>query len=456
MGNQLLIRAYNVGCGDCIYVRIPDANDGFHILIDCGKKGGDALLKKAIDHLKTELPKGSAAGTKRLDLIVATHRHEDHIKGFDPAWFANVEVKNIWLSAGMDPEHKQAEGVNKLRSFAAGQIKRLVEDGRSAMHPAVEMLASLYGVKNEVADDLLMVKLPKANGIKAAYMHTGMKHGVKLPADTEIHILAPEQDIDHFYLGKEVDQRLKGLLSLSGQLGGGAATTARPANISASDFQKLQSRMLSNGLAFAAKETSIQNNLSVVLLIVWKKKRLLFVGDAEWDREFKEGKNNGSWNVMWEKHRKTHLKGPVDFLKVGHHGSTNATPHPPELREPGSKPPAPGGVYTILDTILPVPKNGKKPTAQALVSTEREDYAPIPESKLLVNLASRVRNTCNYGEGLRKAGIDPQSIWVSNRAKNGNYFETREKEFLDLPQPIRTDLEFVLNQKDFVDVLIDA
>ena len=25
MGNQLLIRAYNVGCGDCIYVRIPGA-----------------------------------------------------------------------------------------------------------------------------------------------------------------------------------------------------------------------------------------------------------------------------------------------------------------------------------------------------------------------------------------------------------------------------------------------
>ena len=45
MGNQLLVRAYNVGCGDCIYVRIPDAKDGFHILIDCGKKGGAELLE---------------------------------------------------------------------------------------------------------------------------------------------------------------------------------------------------------------------------------------------------------------------------------------------------------------------------------------------------------------------------------------------------------------------------
>ena len=44
MGDQLLVRAYNVGCGDCIYVRIPAPKDGFHILIDCGKKGGDELL----------------------------------------------------------------------------------------------------------------------------------------------------------------------------------------------------------------------------------------------------------------------------------------------------------------------------------------------------------------------------------------------------------------------------
>jgi hypothetical protein len=102
------------------------------------------------------------------------------------------------------------------------------------------------------------------------------------------------------------------------------------------------------------------------------------VGDAEWEGEFKDGKHNGSWNVMWEKHRDGHLKKPLDFLKVGHHGSINATPPPASEKPANSREPRADGIFTVLDTLLPVPAAGK-PTAQAIVSTEREFYDPIPE-----------------------------------------------------------------------------
>ena len=212
--------------------------------------------------------------------------------------------------------------------------------------------------------------------------------------------------------------------------------------------------MLSNGLAFAAKESSIQNNLSVVLLIEWKKRRLLFVGDAEWEGEFKDGKHNGSWNVMWEKHRKTHLKAPVDFLKIGHHGSINATPPPAETATEVQEGAARTASTRSWTRSCRSRRTGAKPTAQAIVSTEREFYNPIPECKLLVDLARRVSNTRSYGERLKKKGIDPTSIWVTTKAKKNKFFEKYEKDFLDQPQPLRTDLEFVAEGRDFVDVEI--
>jgi beta-lactamase superfamily II metal-dependent hydrolase len=458
MGNKLLIRAYNVGCGDCIYVRIPTKGDGFHILIDCGKKGGDELLKKAIQHLaEDKLPKGDKPGKKRLDLIVATHRHEDHIKGFDPELFKDIEVKNIWLSAVMDPKHTQAKKVNELHAFADRAMRSLAGSGQ-AMSPQVELLASLYGVSNDDADKLLMEILPKAHKIKPRFVNSGMtgkQLGLKL-TEAAIHVLAPERDIDHFYLGQEVDANLKGMQAVSGNSVAAvkAAPESTPQNISAADFRLLQSRMLSNGLAFAAKDTKIQNNVSVVLLIEWKQRRLLFVGDAEWEGEFKAGKHNGSWNVMWEMHRKKHMKQPLDFLKIGHHGSINATPPPAELQK---KKPANGApsVFQILDTLLPVPKAGKKPTAQAIVSTEREFYAPIPECKLLVDLARRVSNTRNYGKSLKAKKIVAKDLWSTPKATRGKFFEKYEQDFLDQPQPLRTDLEFALTKQDFIDVEIE-
>ena len=461
MGNKLLIRAYNVGCGDCFYVCIPNKRDGFHILIDCGKKGGaEPMLKDALDDLREHvLPKGKAKGAKRLDLIVATHRHEDHIKGFDRNWFKNIEVKNVWLSAVMNPDHPQAEKVRKLHDYARTEMRGLMDRGL-ALSPEVEMLASLYGVSNDAADKFLMETVPAANKIKPKYVHAGMTNkdlGVQID-NAVIHVLAPEEDIDGYYLGK-IDGGLKGLQDVAGlfKKDSAPAADAAPKNISAADFRLLQSRLLSNALAFAEKDTSIQNNMSVVLLIEWGKRRLLFVGDAEWDGEYRKGKQNGSWNVMWEM-RKDHLNKPIDFLKIGHHGSINATPplESASTKSGKKKPEAEAAsVRQILDALLPLPARGKAATAKAIVSTEREFYPTIPDCQLLVELAKRVRGPKNYGEELKRKRKNPEDLWVSAKAKKHKFFDNFEKTFLDMPQPPRTDLEYAVTGKAFIEVEID-
>jgi hypothetical protein len=67
MGSKLLIRSYNVGCGDCIYVGIPNDNNDFHILIDFGSKESakSGVMERSIKYLEDNmLPDSDIAGKK--------------------------------------------------------------------------------------------------------------------------------------------------------------------------------------------------------------------------------------------------------------------------------------------------------------------------------------------------------------------------------------------------------
>lgn len=451
MAHQLLIRVYDVGLGDCIYVRIPGeggANkDAFHLLIDCGTWSSEKLLSIALDNLASELPVAEDGQRKRLDLVVVTHEHKDHIGGFDPKLWTTFDVGKVWMNCAMNPRHPDAGKTRKVRKLAEQGMASLAALA-PWLNPRVAELISVFEIGNAGAIKTLRHAL-LAEGQEPDYVFAGQSNadlGIELHPEAAIEILAPEFEFDRFYLGQAAQTALKGIIGAAAfeAVDDEAAedpailpaTTADtlPTNVGPATFRALRARMQSKALAFAELDSKLKNNSSVVLLITWKGKRLLFVGDAEWHGRVKPQKMNGSWNVMWQE-RKTLLGKPVDFLKIGHHGSENATPW-----DMGS------GYRTeeadILDAILPLPKTGQKPTARAVVSTERGKYPTIPRCLLLVEIARRIDGATSYF-----ADVDVTD------ASESESFKRFERDWLTSRQPRRTDFERSRGALGYIDTI---
>ncbi|MGY4456574.1 MBL fold metallo-hydrolase [Bradyrhizobium sp. LB13.1] len=180
MANKLLIRAYNVELGDCIYCRIPKAKstqggaEDFHMLIDCGSWGSFASLKSAVEHLKSELPDGDH-GKKRLDLLVVTHEHKDHIAGFDADLFKDLAIGSIWMSTAMNRDHPQSQRAFALQDFAKSAMRELAAQNLE-LDPELRELVELYGVSNDDAIETLQKTLPQANQDQAE-VRSRRRHG---------------------------------------------------------------------------------------------------------------------------------------------------------------------------------------------------------------------------------------------------------------------------------------
>ena len=81
------------------------------------------------------------------------------------------------------------------------------------------------------------------------------------------------------------------------------------------------------------------------------------------------------------------------------------------------------------------------------MSTARKNYKTIPRSELLAVLGERVVNVRNYSEALQAKGLDPKTL---------PRFREFESDFIESPQPLRTDCEFLLTEQPFVDVEFEA
>jgi beta-lactamase superfamily II metal-dependent hydrolase len=331
---------YRVGFGDFFLVSVPGPNGSKHILIDCGVHAKDThSIAPAVADMARET-------NNHLSLIIVTHRHADHVTGFSKCKkvFEQFKVDRIWMSWYEDPKDTKAQAfqakiaatANALHLALAARSDPASEEYKDMVGNILDAMPASGGQQNPGAFEVLrsFPGDPPIDYYKAGDTPT-------LPPDLVAAglgatIFGPPDDPN---IISKTDKASEEYIASAGAVEAGpmkpfaSAFDIKPEDYKSDVFEIIPRTVIETRLASvqpdvlaakAATANNLINNQSLVVLFTFKGKTLLFAGDAQW----------GNWaNFLFGGVTETTMKpeskailAKLDFYKVGHHGSTNATP----------------------------------------------------------------------------------------------------------------------------------
>lgn len=356
--SRVRIRTYQVGFGDCLLITVgypralPDQRTERHILVDFGykvrAKGGPRL---------TDLAERIAehCGGK-LDVVVVTHRHQDHLRGFGDAgsrkhldalapslivrpWTDMPEAERS-AQPGLDDD---SLGFLNLLDAVGDQNdavdQQFAADGRVLSERAKE-LAEL-GVRNVRALSMLEEWAPPE---KHVWVRAGdvVDVGDIVPG-IRVEVLGPPtldqvpamksyaSSSAEYWLGMIEQESIQPALlapTAKDELVPAKKVVAEPAGLGRASWllDRLHDQAPRQVLEIVEGFEEVLNNTSVILLVTVGARRILLTGDAQVE----------SWSHPLERALGSSTRKPdralrrrlseVDVYKIGHHGSRNATP----------------------------------------------------------------------------------------------------------------------------------
>lgn len=377
--SAISVRMYNVGFGDCFLVRIPGAKRELKVLVDCGTiAASNIAMPDVVATLISDVT--DADGVPRIDVVVGTHRHADHVSGFGDTRWNDVEVKEIWLPWTEDPKDPHAKAIRETQSRLARALQFVWRQKLNAAGADTESAERYLGVaENALSNQQAMAMLHKGFKGKArrrflAAAESGVKPFKSDALDgVTSYVLGPSKSVDVIrdmtppkqttYLRQfKMDTASQSVEFKAFEPFGSewVVTTAEyewehlvldPKEV---NLLKEFSDTADPGITVALDKAV--NGTSLVLVFELGDAVLLFPGDAQW----------GTWNAILGDEEARELLSRVNFFKVGHHGSHNATPK---------------------DFVTDVLQN----SCCAMMSTKTGKWASIPRQPLVQALEGKTR-----------------------------------------------------------------
>lgn len=328
---RVQVRMYNVGFGDCFLVHFSGPEGSCCVLIDCGMHSasrGKVDLDQIVAAVQADLAQeGKAPG---VDVVIATHRHRDHVHGFGRDGWDAIAVREVWMPWTEDPDDPTARRIRERQSALAVALTEAASaSGRLSLlhHFALNSLTNeraMATLHSGFAGEPRRWFLPTLPAQERDFtFQTPTLPGVTM------HVLGPGRDertirdleppATGSYLRSDSPRHL---------VPGGSPLPFGSWRLVQREYKRrfghLDLRNLGD-VVNAAKDDPYQlsvalekavNGTSLMLMFQFGRAYLLFPGDAQW----------GTWDRALSDPKSRQLLAKSTFYKVGHHGSRNATP----------------------------------------------------------------------------------------------------------------------------------
>jgi hypothetical protein len=355
------LRAYNVGFGDCLLLSLTyDDDQRRHVLIDFGSTERPASAPPG--HMKRIAEDIAAETDNKLDVLIATHRHADHISGFGDSkagpiieglkpdvviqpWTEDpdleTDARQPAAGAALNGHAALHRSLTNMQAFAAGaraEALRLLDDPKFPK-AAAERLAFLgeTNLKNMPAVKALMRMGKKSRAVYAKF-GDDLGIGDLLPGVT-VEVLGPptleqqptiadyaEKHDDYWLAAAGWGRAVEAGRATAEDLGEHVAPLFPDAVTDSIPpaaqwlIPRINRSYADEMLSLLRIMDKVLNNTSLILLFHIGNTSLLFPGDAQIE--------NWSYALFKARNRKSICArlAKANLYKVGHHGSLNATP----------------------------------------------------------------------------------------------------------------------------------